>query len=554
MGILSIFLFYYLILFSIIGYGNIGSKIFKRQLSFGEVGFYGLILMILISYITNFVIPHDYVHNSIVIIVGIISFLFYSTKSDFDKNLFFTTILVFAILFIGIILFKNHDDFFYYHFPYTLSLIEHKKIIGLGHLEHGFRTPSSIFYLNSLFYLPYAKLSLINLGAIYYMGFSNVFFLEKILFYLKERKTNFLLFLSLVSLILINTAFYRIAEHGTDRSALILIFVLIVVYYQSLEYSKILDREKLINSYQNILVLLLLIISLKSFYIIYLIILFSWLIQFRSILFKENLLKDLLSNNLTYIFIFGIFVFFLTVFLNTSCFIYPASFTCFEYVEWSIPVEQVKEMKAWYGLWSKAGATPNFRVSNPEIYLSNFNWVLNWINVYFFTKISDYLAVILVISILCYFLLKNQKKQNKLNSTNNIYNYKILYFFILFLFIEWFVNHPSLRYGGYTVIALLVFIPLCFSISLRSIYKQKLNKIVIFLIILSFTVFFIKNVKRINAEMIKYNYQPFESPHYFFANNAFSFSERLKKYDEVRRKNDKRFYLILSIPFISANN
>ena len=388
MGILSTFFYYYLILFSIIGYGNISSKLLKRELSLGEIGFYGLISMILISYITNFIIPHNYIHNSILILVGIISFYFYIIKPELDKNLFFISLIVFAILFIGVLLFKNHDDFFYYHFPYTLSLIEHKKIIGLGHLEHGFRTPSSIFYLNSLFYLPLAKLSLINLGAIYYMGFSNIFFLEKIFFFLKKKKTNFLLFLSLASLLLINTAFYRIAEHGTDRSALILIFVLVIVYYQSLEYSKFFDRKKLINSYQNILVLLLLIISLKSFYIIYVIVLFAWLVQFRSILFKENLIKDLITNNFTYLFIFGIFIFLLTVFLNTSCIIYPASFTCFESMEWSIPVEQVKAMKAWYGLWSKAGATPNFRTSNPEIYLSNFNWVENWVSTYFFTKIT----------------------------------------------------------------------------------------------------------------------------------------------------------------------
>ena len=28
---------------------------------------------------------------------------------------------------------------------------------GLGNFNHGFRTPSSIFYLNSLFYLPVIK-------------------------------------------------------------------------------------------------------------------------------------------------------------------------------------------------------------------------------------------------------------------------------------------------------------------------------------------------------------------------------------------------------------
>jgi len=411
MQISLVFSFYFLILFSIIGYGNIFSKLLKRSLSFSELGFYGLILLILISYITNFFVAHNYFHNTLLLFLGIISFSFFILEKKFDKKFLILTLIIFAILFIGILIHKNHDDFFYYHFAYTISLIEQKKIIGLGHLEHVFRTPSSIFYLNSLFYLPFIKLSLINIGAIYYMGFSNIFFLEKIFYHLKKKQTNFILFLSLASLLIINTAFYRIAEHGTDRSALILIFVLVLVYLKSLEYSKILDRKKLVTSYENILVLLLLIISLKSFYLIYITILLVWLIQLRSILFKQNLFIDLLKNKFTYLFIFSLFIFVLTVFLNTSCLVYPASFTCFESFEWSIPVQKVEAMKDWYSLWSKAGANPNFRTADPELYLSNLNWFMNWVETYFFTKMSDYLGVVILISLICYFFLKNKKEK-----------------------------------------------------------------------------------------------------------------------------------------------
>ena len=550
MQILIFFSFYFLILLSIIGYGNIFSKLLKRSLSFSELGFYGLILLILISHISNFFVGHAYIHNTVLLLIGIISFLFFILKKNFERNFFILTLVIFTILFIGILMHKNHDDFFYYHFPYTISLIEQKKIIGLGHLEHGFRTPSSIFYLNSLFYLPFIKLSLINIGAIYYLGFSNIFFLEKIFYNLEKKQTNFILFLSLASLLVVNTAFYRIAEHGTDRSALILIFVLVLVYFQSLEYSNILERKKLLISFENIIVLLLLIISLKSFYLIYITILFVWLFQFRSILFKQNLIIDLLRNKFTYLLIFGVFIFVLTVFLNTSCLVYPASFTCFSSTEWSIPIEQVQAMKDWYSLWSKAGANPNFRTSDPELYLSNFNWVMNWIKTYFFTKMSDYLLIVILISLICFFFLRNQKEKNLINIIK--FN-KVFYFFVIFLFVEWFLNHPSLRYGGYTVVALLVFIPLCFHLSKYSIYSEKLKKIVIFLIIVPFFVFFVKNIKRINSEIDKYNYKPFQNPHYHIVNNAYSFNKRLKYYDEERKKTDKRFYLILSIPFINDN-
>ena len=36
-------------------------------------------------------------------------------------------ILISFVLFIGLLMHKTHDDFFYYHFGYTFSLIEYKK-------------------------------------------------------------------------------------------------------------------------------------------------------------------------------------------------------------------------------------------------------------------------------------------------------------------------------------------------------------------------------------------------------------------------------------------
>ena len=160
-------------------------------------------------------------------------------------------------------MYKTHDDFFYYHYPYTLSLIEFKKIFGLGNLEHGFRTPSSIFYLNSLFYLPILNKLLINSGAIFFVIFSNIFFIQKIFNQLKNKKNDFILILSLFSLIFINTIFYRLAEHGTDRSALILIFILAIYYLEGT--NKKLTAINFNYYYQRILIITLLIASLKAF-------------------------------------------------------------------------------------------------------------------------------------------------------------------------------------------------------------------------------------------------------------------------------------------------
>ena len=207
---------YLIILFSIIGFGYLSTKLLSIRLSLGELGLSGILLMIILSYITNLFVSHEFIHNSIFLLIGLFAFFLISKKKLFRKKIKII-ILISSVLFIGILMHKTHDDFFYYHFPYTISLIEFKKIFGVGNLEHGFRTPSSIFYLNSLFYLPILEKSLINSGAIFFLIFSNIFLIQKIFNQLKNKKYNFILILSLFSLLFINTIFYRIAEHGTDR-------------------------------------------------------------------------------------------------------------------------------------------------------------------------------------------------------------------------------------------------------------------------------------------------------------------------------------------------
>ncbi len=376
MSDLIIFLvFYILIVFSVVGYGNFFVHFFKDSNiinCFGIQGLIGVSFLTILSYSTNIFFAHGYLHNTIVLVLGIIFFIlnFLDKREIVSKNIVITS-LFFLILFIGLLMHKNHDDFFYYHFPYTLSLVESNKIIGIGHLNHGFRTPSSIFYLNSLFYLPIINYFVINIGAILYMGFANIFLINRISKFLKI-KNIFLLFLSSLSFLYINTAFYRISEHGTDRSALILIFLLIIVMLESINIKNIKDNLNELKKYYNeIIILLFLIISLKIFYFIYLVLFLTWIIYFINTAKLKDIFYILLNNPITYFLIYGIFLVLINVFLNTGCIIYPASFTCFENLNWGIDVEQVKDMKIWYEQWSKAGAGPNFRVDDVSLYLTN---------------------------------------------------------------------------------------------------------------------------------------------------------------------------------------
>ena len=537
---------YIIILFSIIGFGYLSTKLLSIRLSIGELGLSGILFMTILSYITNLFVSHGFIHNSIFLVIGLFCFLLISKKKLFRKKIKLI-LLVSSILFIGILMYKTHDDFFYYHFPYTISLIEFKKIFGVGNLEHGFRTPSSIFYLNSLFYLPILEKSLINSGAIYFLIFSNIFLIQKIFNQIKNKKFNFIFILSLFSLLFINTIFYRLAEHGTDRSALILIFILAIYYLEGT--NRKLNKINFKQYYQKILIMIMLIISLKSFYLIYTIFIFILFFEFRKILFTGKFYKRILLNRVSFYFLIGIIIFIFTIFSNTGCLIYPASFSCIESFSWSIPKKEVIAMKTWYELWSKAGASPTYRIEDVEFYLSGLNWFPNWVQNHFFNKISDFLlSLVLILIISLIFILKFKKV--KLSKKN----FYLFYATVLLLLLEWFLNHPALRYGGFTLIALSIFIPLSIFFESRLNLNLKLKNKIIFLILLSFTVFSIKNIDRIFKESDKYKYNPLINAHYYIDNDTYHFNKLLLKAEKIRNIDRRKFYIVLDRNLINKIN
>ena len=74
----------------------------------------------------------------------------------------------------------------------------------------------------------------------------------------------------------------------------------------------------------------------------------------------------------------------------SGCILYPISFTCFDSFFWGFGKDKVVGAMQWYEIWSKAGATPNYRVDDFDEYLRNFNWISNWVDKYFFNKFFDF--------------------------------------------------------------------------------------------------------------------------------------------------------------------
>ncbi len=517
---------YFLIVLSVVGHGVLMIKLTKTNVSTDEIGFVGLVgifFLILYSYLTHFFVSHGYLHNIILLAVGFAGLFFFRSQILTKNNIIFL-FSIFSVIFLAFIIFKTHDDFGYYHFPYSYYLNKFSMIIGIGPLNHGFRTPSSIFYLNSLFYLPYLDYYLYHISAILIFGFSNIILISNIKKNFNKKNNNQFFFLNLLAFVFINIFFYRIAEHGTDRSAQILVF-LFFIYIFSLRG----NYESYDNILPKLIVFLSLIISLKSFYILYLI----FIIPFVYYLIKDDktsLINKIFKNQIFYFSILMGFCVILVYYFNTGCLLYPIQQTCLSGVEWGIPKSEVSALNTHYQWWSKAGGGPGYSHEIPkELYIQNFNWLSNWIDRYFFNKMSDFLLGLLFVMVVFIMTFKSKKRNL---SFKNFKENSLYYFLIILLLVEWFLNHPSLRYGGYIIFSLILFIPLSYLLSDYEISRNfKIKTTIIFFLVIS--IFAARNVDRIIYEINFYKANLKQNMFFFTDKNYFRIHTKLKELSTI---------------------
>ncbi len=498
--------YYFLITTSVVGYGFAFAKIVNNNLlkfNIGYIGFFGIFTLITLSYFTNLFFAHSMSHNLIVLIIGILFFLYFVfyNKNYLKKNVYIL-FGVSLILILGLFISKSHDDFPYYHLPYALHLVEHKLQIGMGYFNLGYRTTSSIFYLNSLFYLPLIKFYHFHAAAFMILVFANIIFIKKILNKKDLRSFDFIYILNLFAFVFINVVFYRLAEHGTDRSGQIIVFLVIISVIELLK-----NRDAMHESLQKILILIAILVTLKSFFVLYVALVLYLYFKFRD---KIDLEILLIKSKLGFFILFIALLFLNSNLMNSGCLVFPVDFTCFPKLTWAIPINEVQELSRWYEQWAKAGAGPNFRVENPELYIQGFNWVPFWFQEYFFNKVSDTLAGIIFIIFIFYCLffrtIKSKSKKQK---------YEIIYLFIIGFFLIWFYKYPALRYGGFCLLALVLFFPASLHLEGRIKNNKQKTKFVYLLIFLTFAVYNYRNIERIGKEIKVYNYKPFSHTFFF---------------------------------------
>jgi hypothetical protein len=506
MDYLIIFLFVFLICISFMGYGLLIANYINKDLlkiNIGYIGLFGLLACTIISYITIYITNHGYTHNIFLHLIGISSFFyfFYKKKMEFKFSYF---LLIFILLFIGLLIIRNHDDFSYYHLTYSLGLTEEKLILGLGNLGNRYNKHSSIFFLNSIIYLPIIKYYLFHSTGWITLLFINFIFLDKILFDSKKN-LDCEFYISLLFFLFINYKFFRIGGYGTDVSGQIIVLSILPLILKLYNFDKVKEISK--NNLSIIILLISYASTIKSFLIL-------------NFLYLVPLLYFTKAKNIKAIIIPKVYaISFLTIFLLASinisysgCAIYPVKTTCFEnQLEWSLKKDHVSNQNKWYQQWSKSGAGINYRTLSPEQYIKKLNWVPNWYERYFKYKFKETLLGVIFLSLLVIFLF-NSNKNKVTKPSNGIKRSSLITIAISFvLFLEWFWHHPALRYGGYYLLVTLMFMPISIFLSRKSINFNKKYSMIIFLIFLSYSLFNLKNFTRIKEEMkiVKNNNFPF---------------------------------------------
>ncbi len=493
----------------------------KLKLNLGEIGLIGVFFLIIISYLTIFFVSHNSLHNVFILSVGVL-FFFFNLK-NFDKNqlkLFFILVILTISFFI---ISKNHDDFPYYHLPYALYLSENKITFGMGLLNYGYRHHSSVLFLNSLKFIPIFKYYLFNLPNYLILTFVNFILIQYIIQNINRRNLIFLL--SLIFFLLINLKFNRLAEYGTDLGGQILLSIIFLNLI-----SNILNKENIEKVYFN-LILLFIIFSFKVYFILYFAIIpiTLYFLKLNPFLRKNFNMKLFIT-----FLIFG-GLFFSHNIINTGCFIYPISVTCFgEYFSWALSINEVQRMDLWLEVWAKAGASPNFKVDNFESYVGGFNWVQNWANNYFFNKGSDYVLTVFFINLIIFLF---YKREIKFHAEEFSLIKKILIPITIFILFVWFLKHPSLRYGGYIPLGFIIIFIMIFFYNNKSKKKSKndiYTKTKVF-VLFALLFFNIKNIARINFELNR-------EDQYKFTNFPF-FSVKDKDYKKFKLDNNNHIYV-----------
>lgn len=431
--------------------------------------FFGFAFFIVFSWFYHFLFgfKNEWM-NLFIILVGNVIFLL-DKKQIKEKSFYFLP----SVLFLGIIIYNNHNDFHLYHFQNILEFNNEPKI-GIGNLNPKYVYASMFVYFESLFNLPKSQYHFINIPR--YLVF--VAIVGYLYSNINNNNNNPNKFLSCILLIFILLKFKRFSEHGYDYIAIFFTIFIFLEYF----YKKV---DKVYNL-KNIIFFFSILISLKVIGLFFSPFIFyaiskNYLINSRFNYFFKNLMPS-----------FIVFTIFLSnSFINSGCIFYPIKSTCFssKTISWSVNYDEVFQESDVAKKWAKGfyHQNKNKRINNYEEYSKNLKWISSWFKSHFLKKILEPILIFISILLIFYFL-----------SRSNIYKKKdegsILILSSLSL-IFWLFGLPQLRFGYFYV---LLFVFLIFSQFLKK--EIKINNQSKIFILLAFVFFNLHNLNRVYKE------------------------------------------------------
>ncbi len=371
---------------------------------------YGVFTVGVISFFLNFFtgLDNPFVKLFLLIII-LLSLKNLNQKKIKDYGL----ILILSILIFPTIIYMGPGyDGGLYHLPHQ-NLIKNEKIIfGIGNIRRfGFGSINEyisalLWYKENLFFLKFIQ------GTYLVIFFS--FIIENI----KKLNINIKIIIPLIFSLPFLQRYYTHAYTFTDVATTIF-YVLSFIHGFKFFLLKNYSKSYLNKEITTFLILLFLTIAIKPTGSL---ILFYSLGVFTYIIFKFNfLIKDFFN----FIWIYLVFFFwFLKNLISTGCLVYPITFSCLKFLEWSSYKNSIDEYES-----AKSFARQPYAGSEP---LYNWNWLTKyWINAYDKFIISFIFINCIILVIL--FLYKYFYKKN-LYKTINLFTLSI--FFLITLFFQ----------------------------------------------------------------------------------------------------------------------
>tara|TARA_B100000579_G_C22846258_1_gene864560 strand:+ start:1265 stop:2947 length:1683 start_codon:yes stop_codon:yes gene_type:complete len=484
-SLFSYYIFYLLIIFSFIGYGILFEKYFKIYENPVENIFVYLFLgfgfLIIFSFFYNFLLLNIKIFNLFFLLFGILPLVKEFNKLRKQINI---TIIISSVFFIGLIISKSHEDFFSYHYQYVAELSENIIKIGLTNLDQKYAYSSIFSYLQSIFNLPYVNLKTIHV-PIFVMFIAIVGYLFIEIVNKKSLNKNILIFI-LLFLIL---KYKRLSEFGYDY---ITNFFILFIFLEFL-YKKKIFQNKAIIFFSSIAIL----IKVTS---IFFFPLFFLLLRKKNLIkIKKNIRQNFIFKNL--ILIVPVLILVLNSFISNGCLFYGLKLSCFskEKISWSSDYSKINYEKKLAEKWAKGYFHTKEKIDYSEKNLyKNKNWIPNWIDIHFKTRILKFLLISLTISIfLKWFVFYNKSKNESIFEA----------FLISVSVLIWFFSIPQLRFGS-TFILLLSFYLFSYFLKFGNNFKMK-N----FMVIFSLAIFYfnLSNVARIKKEFERNDLYKFQN-------------------------------------------